>query len=998
MTISQGTQFGPYRIVELIGSGGMGEVYRAQDTRLGREVAIKLVSDRYLTEAFGSGSPPPGSGTPATPGTVSHRRFLREAQSASMLNHSNICTIYDIGEEGGRPYLVMELLRGETLKDALRHGALSVTEVVTFSKQMASALAAAHAQGIVHRDIKPANIFVVGAEGKRQVKILDFGLAKQHGVGDLAESGDATATFAGQATAGIETIGGTATRFNPELTSPGSTLGTVAYMSPEQAEGQALDARTDLFSLGSVMFEMATGRQPFAGASPAGIFAALLKDPVPAVSVVRASEGRPPMPAGFAEIVAKLLVKDKAQRYQRATDVERDLEELGAGGSGMHAAASGTFAAASGVHPVAEKTSGGAGRLIAAGVIVLLLAGGGFAWWKHKAAPAPGIVTEKSTAPVAAAAKNAIIVADFVNQTGDPVFDATLNQALVVQLGQSPVMTIVSQRHLRQSLKFLGKKSDDVITPEIAREIGEREGIKAILTGTISNLGGDYVITLAAQNTATGDQIASIQTQAASKDKVLDALNQAASQMRAKLGESLDSIQKLNTPFGQATTPSLEAFRAYALGDAAHARGDDIPEAEGHYKRALTLDPKLAMAWARLGVICLNSGQTGKAMEYFTKAHELSADVSERERFYIEGHYYAEVIGDLNKGVETLEVAVQEYPLQIDNYINLAVLYRKQGNLDKDLELMLKGAQIAPDDAVLLGNLIVAYATNGQPAEAQKYLERAKQLKLTGTDILVYEMILDATKGDKAGMQKILAAGAGRPDQFLLLRTAATAEERWGQLQEARATFARAAETAGGMKATDAQAQLLLSAASVGWEMGLCQDVEGVAKRALELNKTKPIQVAVAIALSSCERTKPATEALDALEKKYPEDTLIQQLDVPMGRAALALQANQPQRALDLLQKSQGFDLVSPGPYLRGITYLQLKDAQNAIASFKIATAREFGSSPYALSLLGLGRAYAMAGDKANAKAAYDKFFAIWKDADPDLAVMATAKKEYAAL
>ncbi len=277
------------------------------------------------------------------------------------------------------------------------------------------------------------------------------------------------------------------------------------------------------------------------------------------------------------------------------------------------------------------------------------------------------------------AAKNAIIVADFVNQTGDPVFETTLNQALGVQLGQSPVLDIVSSQHLRQSLQYLGKKADDAITPAIAREIGEREGIKAILTGTIANLGSDYIITLSAQNTATGDQIASVQTQAASKEKVLDALNQAAAQMRAKLGESLASIQKLNTPFGQATTPSLEAFRAYALGDEAHSRGNDIPEAEDHYRRALALDPKLAMAWARLGVIYRNSGENGKAMEYFTRAHELSGDVSERERLYIEGHYYAEVTGDLDKAIETLQVAVQEYPLQIDNYINLGAIYSSEG-------------------------------------------------------------------------------------------------------------------------------------------------------------------------------------------------------------------------------------------------------------------------------------------------------------------------------
>ena len=564
MTIPQGTQFGPYRILDQIGSGGMGDVYRGQDTRLEREVAIKLVSDRYLAEAFGSGSTAPGMGgrairTPSALGTLSHRRFLREAQSASSLNHPNICTIYDIGEQAGSPYLVMELLRGETLKEALWRGPLSVTEVITYSRQAAAALAAAHAQGIVHRDIKPANIFVhEGARGVKQIKILDFGLAKKPGV-DLQELTEAA--YAGPARPpGTDAGPG-------DLTVAGVTLGTVAYMSPEQAKGEPLDARTDLFSLGVVIYEMATGNKPF---SPL-----LTKEPGPVSTVNRA------MPAQLDVIVAKLLAKDREQRYQTAEELLQDLERLDAQ---ISHPSSGGVAALSGMHPavqdlpIAEKARGRRVPLLLAALVILLLAGT-FAWWKHRAAVPPGSATAPATVPSVAAAKNAIIVADFVNQTGDPVFQTTLNQALAVQLGQSPVLDIVSSQHLRQSLQYLGKKPDDAITPAIAREIGEREGIKATLTGTIASLGGDYIITLSALKTATGDQIASVQTQASGEEKVLDALNGAAAQMRAKLGESLDSIQKLNTPFGQATTPSLEAFRAYALGDRSafqgqrHARG-----------------------------------------------------------------------------------------------------------------------------------------------------------------------------------------------------------------------------------------------------------------------------------------------------------------------------------------------------------------------------------------------------------------------------------------
>ncbi len=936
MTIPQGTQFGPYKILEQIGSGGMGDVYRAQDTRLGREVAIKLVSDHYLAEAFGSGSTAPGMGaraigTATAPGTLSHRRFLREAQSASVLNHPNICTIHDIGEQGGRPYLVMELLRGETLRETLRRGALSVTEVVTYSRQAAAALAAAHAQGIVHRDIKPANIYVnEGARGLKQIKILDFGLAKQQG-GESQESSQ-VATFGGQPTS----AGTGPALANADLTSPGSTLGTVAYMSPEQAKGEPLDARTDLFSLGVVIYEMATGAKPFAGQSTAELFVALLtKEPAPVSTV------NPAMPAALDPIVAKLLAKEKEQRYQTAEELLQDVEgpdsqtSQSSGSGKVVAAAIGTPATAPTEQhpPVPDLRSVEAARgrrtpLLAAGLIVLLLLAGAFAWWKYRAGSSSGTATGVATGTSpAAASKNAIIVADFVNNTGDPVFQTTLNQALGVQLGQSPVLDIVSSRHLRQSLQYLGKKPDEAITPEIAREIGEREGIKAILTGTIANLGTDYIITLSAQNTATGDQIASVQTQAASKEKVLDALNQAAAQMRAKLGESLASIQKLNTPFGQATTPSLEAFRAYALGDEAHARGNDIPEAEDHYKRALALDPKLAMAWARLGVIYLNGGQTGKAVEYFSRAHELSGDVSERERLYIEGHYYAEVTGDLDKAVETLQVAIQEYPLQIDNYVNLGATYMSEGKPDQGQAVLLKGQEIQPDESAMLSDVIAGYTVLDQYDDARKYIARASRLGLNGTDQLSYELSLYGATGDTAGIQKILAQGAGRPDQSMLTGVWGNIQAEWGQFRAAAATLHQAAVQAGEAKAPDAQAGFVLNEAYIGWPLGQCQNAETAVRQALALDKSKPTQIAAAATHAFCGEGKLALPELDVLEKKYPEDTLVQQLFVPQGRAYVALQAGDAQKALDLLGKSQAFDLISPGPYLRGLAYLQLHDA-----------------------------------------------------------------------
>ena len=434
-----------------------------------------------------------------------------------------------------------------------------------------------------------------------------------------------------------------------------------------------------------------------------------------------------------------------------------------------------------------------------------------------------------------------------------------------------------------------------------------------------------------------------------------------------------------------------------------------MPEAEDHYKRALALDPKLAMAWARLGVIYLNSGQTGKAMEYFTRAHELSGDVSERERLYIEGHYYAEVVGDLDKAVETLQVAVQEYPLQTENYVNLSATYLGEGQPERAEEFLLKSLALQPDQAVALTDVITAYTVVDRYDEARKYIARASQVGLNDTDLLAYEMSLYGATRDTAAIQRILAEGAGRPDQFLLTGEWGNIQAEWGQLRAAVATLQQAAAQAGDAKALDAKAGFLLNAAYIGWPVGQCQNAEAVVKQALALDKSKPTQIAVAATHAFCGEGKVALPALDVLEKKYPDDTLVQQVFVPQARAYVAMEAGDPQKSLDLLSKGQAFDQASPGPYLRGLAYLQSHDAGSAIAAFKIATKYKgasytnennipFPLNNYALALLGLGRAYAMAGDKTNAKAAYERFFTEWKNADPGLAVMAQAKKEYAAL
>ena len=870
---------------------------------------------------------------------------------------------------------------GETLKHYLAKAGgkgLAPDEVISFSQQAASALAAAHAKGIIHRDIKPANLFVVDAgRGKRLIKILDFGLAKKQPGVAVAES----RTYGLPGSGADETVGGgTATM---ELTSPGSAVGTVAYMSPEQAKGEPLDARTDLFSLGTVIFEMATGKTPFAGGSTAEVFAALLRENPPPVSTVN-----PAMPKKLDPIVAKLLAKDRTERYATAEQLQEALDGLDPQ-SGQATAAAGA---------TARK------KPWAIAVIVLLaLIAGGLAWWKFRPAGAPQ-AGGSTAATTAGATKNSIILADFINHTGDPVFDTTLNQALQIDLEQSPVINIVSPQHLAQSVKYLGKPDGTAVTPEIAREIGVREGIKAILTGTIANLGKEYVITLTAQNTATGDEIVSEQAQAPDKEHVLDALGKAAAAIRGKLGEDLESIKKLDTPFGQATTSSLEAFRAYALGDKAHVNAHDIPEAEGHYLRAVELDPNFAMAYARLGVVYINTSQVAKADKYFAKAYALSKNVSERERLYITGHYYQNVTGDMPKVVEALQESIQTYPSQIDNYINITAAYTALGDFAKALPFAEKSVQMQPEDSIAAENLLSAYVGLNRMSDARTEMDRADKLGLdTSTLDRTIRLQTYFLLGEPNEVQRMMTLSAGQPDEFLATEALAATQLFSGEYRKAATTTEHAFEQAGLAKAPDVQANaLLINAGSRGFA-GLCEGNEQSVQRALALDRSRQTQSLAVFTAGICGDSKLVGSMAQDLSKKFPDDTLIQRVFIPLAKGFVALAAGEPREAIDDAEPARSFNLIYPVAYLQGLAYLQLKDASQAANAFRAAIQSPGGnlqtSAPfYAQGQLGLARAYAMGGDKANAKKAYEAFFATWKDADADLPMLVAAKREYDAL
>jgi Tfp pilus assembly protein PilF len=959
---------GVYRLQRELGHGGMGAVFLAFDTRLQRQVALKVLPARLTND----------------PERV--QRFQREARAASALNHPNIITIYDFGQEAGRFYIASEFVEGGTLRAFVGDADVTLSQIADVMMQVASALESAHNAGIIHRDIKPENI-MLRPDG--YAKVLDFGLAKLV----ETEAGDGVDTDASSSATAFETRAG-------------AILGTVNYMSPEQARGLKVDARSDLFSLGVVLYELLTAHRPFAGATHHHVLVAIQdQEPPPLAQYLKE------VPAGWSEIIRRLLAKERAERYQRASELLTDLrtlrDELAAEGqlqrcwSGEQAAALRRAASApppaiSWRHRWKPVWLGLALAIVVAALVWVV--------WPAR----PPALTNKDT----------ILIADWQNQTNDAIFDGTLRQGLLVQLAQSPHLNILPEERARETLRLMGRSreqaQEEKITREMGREICQRRGIKALLVGTIASLGNNYVLTLETVNSQSGEVIALQQTEAKSREQVLQALGQAATKLREKLGESLASIRQFNAPIEQATTPSLEALNDYSLGVELQRKGQQ-DKAIPFFKQATERDNEFALAHLQLGVVYRDLRQLALGNQQLERAWQLRQRVSERERLSIAATYHRYLTGDLNQRLEMTLLWTQTWPQDVAAHHIHGNSLVITGQYEQAANTYRTALQLDPDYALSRANLALSLMGQNRFDEARAVIAEGQKRGTDSAGLHNRLFLLAFLNRDAAEMQRQAEWFAGRADEYQMREWQARAAASAGKRRQADELFAQAATLAAARGLFAEQARIQANAANMHALLGLTTIAKQQTAQVLKLLAEKnisfqellpsPIQQLEfqppAWTLALCGETAQAQSLAETSHRRLPLDTLDNTLWQPLLRATIELQRKDgAARAIEILQPARqyeaalGFRLA----WLRGRAYLQAGDARLAAAEFERIRAHrgwDVLSLLWPLAHLELARATALSGDAAQSRQQYEAFFALWAEADADVPVLRAARREY---